>query len=156
MRTCGTCTKCCEGYIPADINGYLVFVNNPCNFIKNRSCGIYNDKPSGCNNYKCAWLSDSSIPDWMKPELLGFIVDFEIVKLLWLNESVKHFNYLRVTQSQSEFNNDSFIKVLKYAEDNLYNILWKRNEKIEWSGSKEFSESLNYTINFRDIKLEVW
>ena len=70
-RSCGTCTKCCEGYLVATVGDIQLFPGKPCHFLEMGSgCSVYEDRPvDPCRVFKCGWLSDPMIPEWIKPNL---------------------------------------------------------------------------------------
>lgn len=74
-RSCGDCTKCCEGWLSADIYGQELKVGSPCRYLKaSQGCSIYSEgRPQICSSFKCVWLEDSSVPDWVKPSVSGVI-----------------------------------------------------------------------------------
>lgn len=69
MRTCGDCTLCCRGPLTVKINEHEVYPNHPCPHVDCSGCSIFDDpsRPKVCHQYKCEWLRDSAIPEWMKP-----------------------------------------------------------------------------------------
>ena len=78
-RSCGTCTKCCEGWLPTTIHGKEVKVGSPCQYVSLDGCSIYADRPvNPCVKFKCVWLADEEVPDWVKPENSGVIA--QIIK----------------------------------------------------------------------------
>lgn len=76
MRTCGGCTLCCDGTLTVKVNEHKVFPNNPCPHLTDCGCGIYADlsRPAICDTYKCAWLNHEDIPEWMRPDKVGFLI----------------------------------------------------------------------------------
>lgn len=75
-KECGTCTKCCEGWTIANIEGRPVTPGNPCYFLEqNVGCKIYDNRPYfPCQKFSCAWLALKDIPDQWKPENCGVIM----------------------------------------------------------------------------------
>ena len=78
-RECGSCTKCCEGWLPGGAYGKKFFPGRPCHYFKktkNSGCSIYQNRPEDpCKKFECAWLKDSKIfPEWLKPELSNVII----------------------------------------------------------------------------------
>ncbi|MBO6658789.1 MAG: hypothetical protein JJ934_17990 [Pseudomonadales bacterium] len=66
-RSCGDCTACCDGWLKAEINGKKIHPGIGCEHA-DRGCGIYETRPvSPCRNFKCQWLLDPNMPEWMKP-----------------------------------------------------------------------------------------
>jgi Fe-S-cluster containining protein len=59
----------------ADIYGQELKVGSPCRYLKaGQGCSIYSEKrPQICSSFKCVWLEDASVPDWIKPETSGMI-----------------------------------------------------------------------------------
>lgn len=74
-RSCGTCTKCCDGWLSATIYGQEVNIGSPCRFAQGgKGCSIYQDRPvDPCVKFECLWLQDETVPDWIKPEEAGVI-----------------------------------------------------------------------------------
>ena len=70
-RSCGSCTKCCEGWLEGDAHGHDFSPGKPCYFlIQKKGCTIYSDRPEHpCRSFKCAWLADTSVPDHIKPNV---------------------------------------------------------------------------------------
>jgi hypothetical protein len=86
-RTCGTCTKCCDGWLGVQVHGHWVTDGNPCLFKKEKcGCSIYQARPQTCQDFLCGWLRDDGtlFEEWMKPEIVNFIlVYFKIEEIKW-------------------------------------------------------------------------
>ena len=78
-RSCGSCTKCCEGWAYGNIYGQELKPGTPCRFVEAGSgCSIYKNRPvEPCVVFKCAWLEDPEVPDWVKPERSGLICSID-------------------------------------------------------------------------------
>jgi len=119
-RSCGTCTKCCEGYVgvpfPSESQSCL-------NVIKG-GCAIYDIRPDHpCKSFRCGWLRDVSIPEELKPDKANIIMyPFEI-------QGIKYFYII----SAGEVDKDP---LKQYFTSNNMNILWD-DKRI---GSQEFLE----------------
>ena len=73
-RTCGDCTKCCEGWLEGVVHGYKMYRGCSCHFLE-KSCSAYESRPENpCKSYNCAWLLEDKFPSWMKPSLSGVII----------------------------------------------------------------------------------
>jgi len=71
-RSCGTCTKCCDGYAYADVYGHIMGFGVPCHFVKSgEGCGIYENRPNFCKTFSCNWLVNDEIPEELKPNITG-------------------------------------------------------------------------------------
>ncbi len=76
LKPCGGCTLCCSGTLTVTINEHKVSPNNPCPHICEGGCGIFDDpsRPEVCGKYGCSWVVSSSLPDWMRPDKVGFLM----------------------------------------------------------------------------------
>lgn len=73
-RKCGSCTECCK-WLEGEVYGYSFYPGNPCQFLGECGCSIYEDRPDiPCKSYQCVWLSNKGIPEWMRPDLSGVII----------------------------------------------------------------------------------
>lgn len=75
MRQCGTCTKCCEGWLMGDINLRTMYPGKPCYLLDiGKGCSDYENRPAfPCRVFNCAWIVDQGIPEEYKPENSGVI-----------------------------------------------------------------------------------
>ncbi|MGA0034167.1 MAG: hypothetical protein ACO3HA_12680, partial [Burkholderiales bacterium] len=76
LRTCGSCTACCDGWLKIKIDGQEVRQGKPCPHSSGTGCRIYENRPQHpCVEFVCGWISpDSAMPDWMKPDIAKLIV----------------------------------------------------------------------------------
>lgn len=75
-RSCGSCTKCCEGYLTANIRGHEMYPNKPCFFVTlNKGCNDYDNRPRNpCRIFNCEWIKDLEFPDELSPLNSGVII----------------------------------------------------------------------------------
>lgn len=74
-RTCGKCTKCCDGWLSGVAYGHEFRPGVPCHFVTRQGCSIYPIRPDEpCKTFRCHWKENTQIPDWMQPNLSGVIV----------------------------------------------------------------------------------
>lgn len=75
-RECGGCTLCCRGNLTLQAKEHQVYPGHPCPYLVDSGCGIHDDpsKPECCDSYLCAWLKHPDMPDWMKPDKVGFLL----------------------------------------------------------------------------------
>ena len=134
-RTCDTCTKCCDGTLSGEINGHKMYLGKPCHFLQiGIGCNIYKDRPQDpCKRYKCAWLSDENIPDFMKPEISNCILDYK---------DIDGIPYLRLSESSTPYTAEVLTWSINYALNNNLNIMWILNKKINYIGDKDFCNSV--------------
>jgi hypothetical protein len=76
LRSCGSCTACCDGWLTANIRGHEMRVGVPCHFRGKGGCTIYEDRPEDpCRGFHCAWrLSGNPFPESFRPDQLGVII----------------------------------------------------------------------------------
>ena len=131
-RTCGTCTKCCEGYLSGEALGITFYSGKPCHFVAiGKGCSVYAKRPlEPCVSYKCGWLTNADIPEWMKPSDIDAIIDFR---------QIKNHTYINLKEAgnpmQSRVLNWFFQHILKTG----MNALWQVNGGLNWEGSPEFN-----------------
>lgn len=132
-RECGTCTKCCEGWLTGEALGYKFYQGKPCHFVAiGKGCAVYAKRPKDpCVSYKCAWLTNDAIPEWMKPSEINTIIDERI------EEGIK---YLSVNEAGSKLDSAVLTWIIEYALANQLNLLWTVNGGEHWIGSPEFNK----------------
>jgi len=74
-RSCNGCTKCCEGWLTANIYGFEMNpTNGACRFLAKIGCGIYPVREPLCKNFQCDWKENSSLPENLKPDKCNAII----------------------------------------------------------------------------------
>ena len=74
MKQCGTCTKCCEGWLHGEVNNHQFYPGVPCDYLGS-NCTIYKNRPEHpCRTFVCEWLVDDTIPEYMRPDRSGAII----------------------------------------------------------------------------------
>jgi hypothetical protein len=136
-RECGTCTKCCDGWLTATIRGHDMFPGKPCFFVEQGiGCKDYENRPEDpCKTYSCFWLKNEEMPDHFKPELSGVILNFntaEGIPYLVMNPAPE--------KPSPELLSWTFIHVI----NNDYNFKWRLNKEYQWNwiGSTEFCAAM--------------
>ena len=76
FRSCGDCTICCSGTLIGDAFGHPFGNGKKCHYLVENKCTVYNDRPSTCKKYQCAW-SQGLLPEHMRPDRCGVIVSVE-------------------------------------------------------------------------------
>lgn len=138
-RSCGDCTKCCEGYLTGEALGHSFYRGKPCHFISiGKGCGVYAQRPKEpCQKYKCAWLSDEGIPEWMKPNEIGSIVDYR---------EIEGISYISITDAGQPISPKVLTWFIHYALSKQLNLLWYIDGGINFIGSKDFLEIMNQQV----------
>jgi hypothetical protein len=117
-RSCGTCTKCCEGYISGGAHGIKFGNGVPCEFLAlGHGCTIYEDRPlSPCKKFKCEWLKNNDMPEHFKPEVSHFMAmrkgqNFIVLVTVGPNPNYEVVDWYKRWCSENKFN-------LAYRQDN--------------------------------------
>lgn len=139
-RECGTCTKCCEGYLSGEALGHTFYAGKPCHFIAiGTGCTVYEKRPKDpCVSYKCKWLYDLDIPEWFKPNEINAIVDMR---------SANGIEYLNLKEAGAVLRSDVLSWIIQYGLNNKLNICWQINGGLKYIGSPEFIVEMQKNTN---------
>lgn len=137
-RECGSCTKCCEGYLQGSAYGKPFFPGNPCHFLTiGKGCNIYAKRPKDpCISYTCEWLVNEEIPEWFKPDEINAI----ITKRKMQDSDIEFWD---VTEAGETLQSKVLTWLIMYALKNGINLRWNVAGGMHWIGSSEFIESMN-------------
>ena len=131
-RSCDGCTKCCEGWLWSEAHGHKFWPGRPCHFLGEKKCSIYENRPvDPCVNFRCEWLDNENIPEWMKPNVSNVIIYKRIE-----NDS----EILEFTEAGSRLDSrvlswifmsyvDEKIGNVKYQLDGGWNYIWQKVTK---------------------------
>jgi hypothetical protein len=136
MRSCNSCTKCCEGYLSANIKGQEISLGKPCLFVEiSVGCKDYENRPSfPCKEFKCEWVRDLYIPEEFSPAKTGVIFNtVQISDIVYLN-AIEAGNPITAEVLSWLF--------IKHKNDNI-NIAWQMSDLVYWAGDKEFSRLMS-------------
>lgn len=139
-RQCGDCTKCCEGYLSGQANGKSFYNGKPCHFLAiGKGCTIYSTRPKEpCQVYKCAWLMDEEIPEWIKPSEVNAIIDYM---------GIDGIPYIRVTEAGETLRSDVLSWLIQYVVNTGKNICYQVKGGFNWIGSPEFLDAMRKQNN---------
>ena len=132
-RECGTCTKCCEGWLFANIRGHRMFPGKPCFFVEQGvGCRDYANRPKNpCISFSCGWKEIAEMPEKFKPEKSGVIV--QLIK-------ENNIELIVITEAPLEPSIEMLSWMIEYVKLNKLNLLWSIKDKHYWLGSDEFSK----------------
>lgn len=135
-RTCGECTKCCEGWLQTEIYGHPVHRGQPCFYVERR-CTIYEQRPSyPCREYNCYWVESDELPLWMKPTLSGVIVSEKV------HQTQPQLTYVDVVETNGTISATVLNWLIHWALRKKKNMIYEVNGKKHVLGTSEFSQHL--------------
>lgn len=130
-KSCGTCTKCCDGWLMANIKGHSMYPGKPCYFVEiGKGCTIYEDRPENpCKNFSCAWLDIEEMPDEFKPEN---------------SNTIMHWNsrYWAISKAPNEPTPEFLSWAIDYVKSKNQNMLWYIDNKGYWHGDEQFCKDM--------------
>lgn len=132
-RSCGSCTKCCEGHLLGKVQGKIFFPGKPCHFVAiGQGCSIYSKRPTDpCISYKCSWLTNMDIPEWIKPDQVNVIID---------ERSINGLPYLNLREAGSPMQSRILSWFFQYILEKGLNAVWEVESGLNWVGSPEFNQ----------------
>lgn len=134
-RSCVGCTKCCEGWLTATIDNEPMYPGRPCKFVQiGRGCSSYDTRPQKpCVEFRCEWLTNDSIPEWMKPSSSGVIIT---------NRLMNDIPFFDLTGTGEGIDEDVLSWFVLWALGNNSNIRWRNRHGSQYRlGSKEFNDA---------------
>ncbi len=134
-RECGDCTKCCEGYLSTEVLGNKLHRSKPCPYVSiGKGCSIYAERPEDpCAKFKCSWLVDSELPEWLKPNQINAIIK---------GDSINNIPFLVVLEAGEILQAKVLSWLVQYAIGKQLNFVWYVDGGVNWIGSAEFHQSL--------------
>ena len=136
-KSCSGCTKCCEGYLSANIKGHEMSLGKPCPFvIKDVGCADYKTRPvDPCVGFECEWRRNPYFEDWLSPKVSGVVFTRQVLK-------PKNLMYLKLTEAGSSLTPEVLNWAVKYAEKNSLNLVWDGG----YVGSSEFVSEMSRVV----------
>lgn len=135
-RKCGSCTKCCEGWLVGEAYGYKFFPQNPCFFLEiNNGCIIYDTRPDDpCKSFNCLWIKNEQTPVWMYPKTN---------KCIPIESNIAGIPYINLVPSDEDINDETINWWIEWCKTNNKNLFWIKNKQKNAIGSDEFLQAIN-------------
>jgi hypothetical protein len=135
-RECGSCTKCCEGWLIGDVRGHKMSPGNPCFFVEQDvGCKDYENRPnSPCKTFSCGWKEIIDMPEDFYPLKSGVIIDIN---------TINNLKFLRVVPAPNDPDINMLTWAIKYSYSNNLGLYWGINKSFYWVGSIEFCNAMN-------------
>lgn len=134
-RTCENCNRCCEGWLHGSVYGHNFYRGRFCNFLKNKSCSIYYDRPNFCKEFYCEWMTDETIPLYAKPSISNLIPVYY---------KLKNHKYLMLVSTDDPPDHKTLQFYLeKHYKKEIDNIVYCINNQFIVKGTDEFLKEAN-------------
>ena len=140
-RECGNCTKCCDGWLTGVAYDKPFFPGRPCHFVASGDkCTIYAKRPQNpCVIYKCEWLANPDIPEWVKPNEINTI----ITRRKFEDSGIE---YLDMSEAGEKLRAEVLSWFIMYAMEKGLNVRWQINGGANWFGSQEFLDAMKKEV----------
>ena len=147
-KECGTCTKCCEGWLHATVRGHDMYPGKPCFFIEiGKGCKDYKNRPKEpCKSFSCSWLEIEEMPEKFKPENSGVIMHYK---------SNNGNPYFSITKAPNNPTIHFLSWAMIYARSRSANIFWNVDNNSYWVGNEEFINQMNEEYDAKNNLLEI-
>ena len=140
-RECGKCTACCQGTLSGEACGHFFFPGQPCHWVGESGCTVYEQRPPVCSGFKCSWLIDSFLPMWFQPNLSNIICTWQ----LWEDDSEGNKrSYLKAHSTNNGFIDPKYMRWLETSRINC--VVLNGAYTATYLGSDEFKQ---WAINDR-------
>jgi len=140
-RSCDNCTKCCDGYMRAEIAGKTMGIGEdglpvPCQFVKTgEGCGNYENRPLiPCQVFKCDWLTNEQMPESFKPSRSNAIFS---------TRTIRDVEYTMLIEAGRKLDSEVLSWAISDALANGKNFAWRVLGNIFWIGSEEFNNMMD-------------
>ncbi len=133
-RNCDGCTACCDGWLNGQAHGHGFWPGRKCHFVGTAGCSIYSNRPDDpCKSYKCEWLINEIIPEWMKPDQC---------KVILTTRKIGDIAYIEAKEAGHKLDSSvlSWL-VISYLNGIIENVSYEIAGGWNHIGSKEFIEA---------------
>ena len=138
-RSCDGCTKCCDGWLEGFVYDKRFFPGNKCHFVTCNGCAIYEKRPDNpCKNYRCQWLDNLDLPEWLKPDVANVIITAR---------EMKGIKYWEMIETGENVEGAVLNNVMTYCLRNRINLKYQVHQGGHWFGSDQFVAMMNESDN---------
>ena len=133
-RQCGSCTKCCDGWLSAKIYDFEIGEEIGCPLrIRGGGCSVHTDpsRPHICGEFRCVWLRNEKdfLPDWMRPDISNQIVLFH---------RFPEYEYFEVVNAGDNLSLTMITWLVGEAKRKNINLKYKLGDEVFLIGSDLF------------------
>jgi len=135
LRECKECSMCCAGWLPATIHNHEMFPGKPCHFISiHDKCTIYENRPDLCKEFRCVWLDNTNLPEWLKPSISNVIIHTRKTK--------SNIDFWEIVECGKKIDSQVLNTILLYITNNGINIRYQVDSGWYFWGSPDFSKDM--------------
>ena len=129
-RSCGTCTKCCEGWLHGAAYEKKFWRGRPCHYLTAGKCAIYGQHPEDpCKKFRCQWLANEDVPGWLKPDEVNAIL---------VKRRKNDIDYLEITEAGEKLRSEVLSWAVMYCLERKLNLYYSIDGGSNRIGSPEF------------------
>ncbi len=134
-RSCDGCTKCCEGWLTATINGEEMYPGKPCqNCDPGKGCTDYKNRPQDpCKTYMCMWRADDSVPIEFKPSEVNSLVT---------RSDINGMPYLVLLEAGEKMRAEVVSWFIVFVSSKGINAEWQIDGRSYYSGNTNFLSAI--------------
>lgn len=134
-RSCADCTKCCEGWLTAEIHGEQMYPGKPCQFCQpGVGCSSYDNRPKDpCKTFECMWKAVDDVPIEFKPSEVNAIIS---------KQEINGIPYLVLQEAGEKMRAEVVSWFILYATNNRLNAEWEINGTKNGVGSPAFIQAI--------------
>lgn len=149
-KSCGTCTKCCEGWLTATIDGYQMYPGQACYFLEQGvGCKRYETRPVyPCKKFVCTWLDMKDIPDKWKPENCGVIMK---------SGNIHDFVFIQFIEAPNSPSKEMILWAKEFFKKKKINFLYYDSTGVHPIGDRYFVRAIrDHKKQFEKIEFDDW
>jgi len=130
-RSCGDCHKCCEGWLTGAAYGFEFNEGRPCQFLSHsKHCTIYDKRPvDPCQSYRCEWLANPVIPEWLQPNQSNVIIT---------GRKLKDHVYWDLKECGVKLDSSVLNWFFIFCLNHNVNLVYQINGSMNYLGTEEF------------------
>jgi hypothetical protein len=142
-RSCGDCTKCCDGALSAVIKiqsrdtVHNLGPGSPCVFVQlGKGCTVYDERPHDpCKKFRCQYLLDEFVPEEMKPNKSNVILIVDEI------EGMQYYRAVEAdgTKMQAEY----LVWIMGVYLNHGVNVMFTIEGRPYYFGSNDFTKVVN-------------
>lgn len=134
-RSCDGCTKCCEGWLTAEIHGEPMYPGKPCqNCDPGKGCTDYKNRPkSPCKDYMCMWRAEDIVPIEFKPSEVNSIIT---------REEINGIHFLTLLEAGEKMRAEVVAWFIVMTTSRGINAQWSIDGKSYFAGHPQFIEMM--------------